>query len=424
MTTDRQTMQPGDYLKFGCIASDCEDSCCCGWKIGIDKETGDKYKAGGFPELKRLFEEKIVENEAGASDFAEITLSDNCCPFLTEQRLCRIQSICGESFLSQTCGNFPRNMNFVDGMLERSLHLSCPEAARIILLNPDPMQFKQTQEHGIPAGRLANIPELNTSDRNFTGKPYRLFHDIRRFVIALLQNRGYIFEDRLIILGLFCNDLDKLSDTDDPGAAQDLIDRYAHRIEQNDFESVIKMIPAQPAALLKVLVVLIEYRIQTGVTGERFHNCFAEFKKGIDYLPGIADTDLAVPYLRAKSCYYEPFMSRHEFIYENYFVNYVFKTLFPLGPQKGSSSKSIYRLQKDIFTEYVLLVFHYAIIKNFLIGLSGFYQDAFGEEQVIRLIQSFAKNIDHDVPYLKRVLQFFNENHMVNFACTAMLVKN
>ena len=423
MTTYDQTLQPDDYSKFTCIASACEDSCCCGWKIGIDQTTYDKYKTNELPELKSLFEKNIVRLEPGTGDYAEIRLSDNICPFLNEQRLCKIQNICGESALSQTCGNFPRNMNLVDGTLERSLNLSCPEAARIMLLDPLPMQFAKAQSGGV-AGRLGNVPVLNTFDRRCADKPYEIFHNVRQFAIDLVQNRKYVFEDRLIILGLFCNDLDRLSKIHGLDKAENLLNRYKCRIRENDFESVIKTIPLQPAALLKVLMILIEYRLKTGITGKRFCDCFAESKEGLRYLPDITDNELAIRYSHAKSCYYDHFMSRHEFIYENYFVNYLFKTLFPFGPQQSPFPKEMYMVPKGIFIEYFLLVFHYAMIKNLLIGISGFYKNDFGEEQIIRLIQSFDKNIGRDIPYLQRMLQFCEENKMENFACTAMLIKN
>jgi len=32
------------YDKFECIRSDCEDSCCSGWQVAIDKNTYRKYK--------------------------------------------------------------------------------------------------------------------------------------------------------------------------------------------------------------------------------------------------------------------------------------------------------------------------------------------------------------------------------------------
>ena len=35
---------PDYYKEFTCIADKCEDTCCAGWKIVIDKKSLNKYK--------------------------------------------------------------------------------------------------------------------------------------------------------------------------------------------------------------------------------------------------------------------------------------------------------------------------------------------------------------------------------------------
>ena len=102
---------------------------------------------------------------------------------------------------------------------------------------------------------------------------------------------------------------------------------------------------------------------------------------------------LAPATLRLTIQYYQPLMQQHEYILENYLVNYVFKNLFPVNGEK------------HIFDNYVLLIVHYAMIKMLLIGMAGFHKENFGIDQVIKLIQSFAKVIEHNNVYVKQAFQ-------------------
>ncbi|MFP3632204.1 flagellin lysine-N-methylase, partial [Burkholderia sp. SIMBA_045] len=72
--------------------------------------------------------------------------SDLSCPFLNEEKLCSIQLKLGEDFLSHTCKTYPRVTQTVDDVVELSATLSCPEAARLALLNPNKMQFNRNEE--------------------------------------------------------------------------------------------------------------------------------------------------------------------------------------------------------------------------------------------------------------------------------------
>lgn len=421
----KKVLQPDYVSKFTCIASNCEDTCCRGWRVAIDKESYDKYKNVMYTGGYNLFRGKITKDDIMQVEgsFSEVVLSDNTCPFLNEKKLCNIQEMYGESYLSVTCGIFPRNYNMVNGKLELSLNMSCPHAARLALLNPIPMGFSLVSVKDNP--RISMIPTLNSSDTEYPNGIYPYFEKVRAFIITLLQNRNYSFEDRLVILGRFCNDLNLTilnhSSTDE---VIHLINDYTHLIDNYGFSKFISSIPNQPTALLKTLIPLIEYRLKTNETSNRFFECVDQFKQGLNYTNQISDEVLADSYMKVKFNYYDNFIKQYEYIFENYFVNYVYKTIFPFGQETSIYKKDIFTVSQTVFTEYMLLTIHYAMIKNLLVGISGYNKDKFVTQHVIKLIQSFDKNIGKDVPYLQRILKFFDDNQMTNFACAAMLIKN
>jgi len=420
----KKVLQPDYVSKFRCIASDCEDTCCCGWRVAIDEESYVKYQEFGRADGDGLFDGKLTREGIMPveGDFAEVVLlPENTCPFLTEKKLCSIQKAYGEKYLSVTCGIFPRNFNMVNGNLELALNLSCPHAARLALLDPLPMRFSLADVRD--DRRIDKISTLKKADSEYPNRIYPYFEEVRAFVLSLLQSQNYCFEDRLVILGRFCNDLNLKHDAPKAEILR-LINEYAQIVDSYGFNKFIGSIPNQPAALLKVLITLIEYRLKTEVTNKRFLECFDEFRYGLHYSNETPEEDLTVVYAKVKTDYYDRYMAQHEYILENYFVNYIFKTLFPFGPQRSIYSQDIFTVPETVFTEYMLLTLHYAIIKNLLVGIAGYYKEQFETRQVLKLIQSFEKNIGHDIPYLQRLLKFFDDNHMITVAGAAMLIKN
>lgn len=140
-------IRPSFVTNFSCIGSQCEDSCCYGWGISIDKKSYKKTLA--HPELKELAAYALKKVKKSEAVWAKVALNDNgACRFLNEHNLCQIHAKAGHELLSHTCKTYPRMTHFKDGDRYESLSLSCPEAARAILLYPSPFSFeKKTVNH-------------------------------------------------------------------------------------------------------------------------------------------------------------------------------------------------------------------------------------------------------------------------------------
>ncbi len=74
--------------------------------------------------------------------------AEGFCPFLSAERLCRIQLEHGASHLCRTCAVYPRRTRVLDGADETSLELSCPEATRVVLLNAELMPMEEDGSAG------------------------------------------------------------------------------------------------------------------------------------------------------------------------------------------------------------------------------------------------------------------------------------
>ena len=179
--------QPRHYESFHCLGADCEDTCCNGWRVMIDRHTYDLYQNCSNPELKPSLTSLITINSSSTNDddYASITPNGTECPFLSDG-LCSVQQKLGEDYLSKLCATYPRVMNVVDGVLERSLEVSCPEAARLALLDPNPMEFDESQED-TGSARLGSVSVLVTSGSQYPDKPYQHFHEVRRLVLSAIM---------------------------------------------------------------------------------------------------------------------------------------------------------------------------------------------------------------------------------------------
>ena len=124
------------YNKFECIGSECEDSCCKGWTVTIDKKTYRKYK--NIPDLpfrKEVLTHIVHDRRAGMGGGHKVKLDkDKSCPFLNEDKICNIYQKYGKNYLSNTCTIFPRNRRYFFNLPESALSLGCPEVTRLAIL--------------------------------------------------------------------------------------------------------------------------------------------------------------------------------------------------------------------------------------------------------------------------------------------------
>jgi len=416
-------LQPRSYHGFRCIGAECEDTCCIGWIVNIDKHTYEAYQSCDDPELGPRLHELVTISPAGNGDdnYARITLSGPGCPFLSEG-LCGIQKKLGEPYLSIMCSAYPRVMNVVDDVLERSLDLSCPEAARLVLLDPNPMEFDE--EEGQPRDpRLGHLSVLTTSNET-SGKPYRHFRDIRGLAIWLLQYRAYPLSKRLVILGSLCDELHAMAAEGRHSQTLEIIKAYRDAAMRNLFDQAVEHNGAQPATQLEMILELIVGRIGSDFTPPRFLACYQEFMQGIEWTTQSSMDDIGRNYASAFSRYYEPFMNRHAHMLEHYLVNYVHRTLFPLGPQESNRGLSVHHIATSIRDQCLRMLAHYGIIQTVLIGLAGFHKAEFGTGHVIQVIQSFTKAFEHSLTFPECTLKTLAEKGVKNCAGMALLIRN
>lgn len=418
----RKELRPQYYEKFRCLADACPDTCCEGWRVPLDKRTYGKYQQSSDSVLQPAFQQLITINPASTSDdhYAAFTTSGGCCTFLSEG-LCSIQKRLGEQYLGAACAAFPRVTNFVNSTVERSLDLSCPEAARLALLDPAPLRFSLVDTDSADVhedvaepnyGRLFNTAFSGASDPEHPDIAEERITEVRRFVLSILQNRKYPLPKRLILLGHICDKLHGIGTEGNYHAVPEVLQGFSLAIEADLFGEHLGRCTADSATQVGIVLELIAERVKSDFTHRRFLQFYEEFVEGIRGRPAATLQDMGDRYAENYLRYYAPFMFQHEYMLEHYLVNNAFRTLFPFGSQSTNRALNL-QTPRAVAAQYMLLTSFYAIIKTMLVGLAGLRTSSFGVDDVIRGVQLCSKTFEHSTTYPKRVLEIL-ARHGIN----------
>jgi len=423
MPAPSKVIQPRHYETFRCTGADCEDTCCDGWAITVDRLTYDKYQQCSDPELGPLSQALVTIKSSDANDdeYASIKLTETHCPFLSEG-LCAIQKKLGEDYLSNICAIYPRIINRVGDALERNLDLSCPEAARIVLSDPHPMELLETADQvgsfRIGAPRVPGVPHVS-----YDGKPYSHFLDVRSLIVAILRARAYPLWKRLVIIGHLCDKLSEMAVMNNDEDIPAIIQGYSYAVNNGSFDTLLSKCQIQPSAQLVTVLELIVKRITSDFTGRRFLDCYQDFMHGLQWKPESNLENITRRYTDAYTKYYVPFFDQNQYVMERYFIAYVYKNLFPLGRLEVNRKCGLDRVDNAISIQCMLMMAYYAIIRTVLIGMASFHQSAFGMDHVIKAIQSGTKAFQHSSSYPASAIEILTRNGLKNGASMAVLVQ-
>lgn len=373
------------YLEdFNCIGPACEDTCCAGWQVTVDEKTFKKYKKLKTSTLKKSIEKSLKRNRQNPNFFSYGSIKldkKGACPLLTPNGLCSIHAELGGNYLSHTCSTYPRYTHQLNGIFEQSLTVSCPEAARLALTNPMGIDFIEAKLPSSPWIELVK----NTTAHNLW--------PLRIAAIRLLQQSHTSIENRLITLGLFLQKIQN-EPPNNEHAFEQTIQTYEQRLTQSEYIQQLAKLPLNTAFQLEMMTVITNQR--STIIHQRFLECLNETIVGLHLNDeNYTNDDKINLYTEIKNGAYQIFISKHEYLLENYLVNHVFKELFPLDED------SFFKSYQKMLTYFILIKFH-------LVGMSNFH-DNLSEEQAIQLIQSFSRVTEHNQSYVQQILNLFEK---------------
>ncbi|MBR3746687.1 MAG: flagellin lysine-N-methylase [Selenomonadaceae bacterium] len=379
--------QPEYVREFVCDGSKCGDNCCeRNWNIDVDAKTFELYRRIR-PESTS---EKITACFGYNTDTGKYFVKDRPCPFLTEKNLCSLQLKYGENFLSETCVTYPRRTIDFGKFFERSLRISCPIVAEMILFRNEPIKFEfvevseQVHSHG---GKIK-------IDSLYAGQKFAAHMlEIQIAMISILQERTLTIDQRLIVLGFFLDRLDEIiCNGFDKDALKKLIDAY----ESKKFlaEQVPRMLSAVKFDAEKFSELLLELLVK--LYGDRFR---PDDKKFLDALAETFDivpdeknqvfvTEIAANYKRLADARKNFTVSKVTFL-ENFLVNELFLTCVP------------WKFQTSVAKNFGVFVAEYKLFELLTFSAT---QKNFAGDNLLKLTVWFARQANHDDGFGKIIL--------------------
>lgn len=386
--------QPEYINEFKCDGQSCKAHCCKYWKIGIDRKTYKKYAS-----IKPKFKSKeILKNIKVENNKYTIELDDKYfCPFLTEDNWCSIQKKYGADFLSDICMTYPRKTFRIGEFFERSLTLTCPIAADLVLSKVEPISFEQTEisgkEYMNSCRDIVSLIKIPNDLMNYV-------INVQYAVISILQERRLSIDQRLIVIGYFFNQLEEIIETKKFNEIETLSMIYT---SENFFKTQV------PVLIKSIVFDVRDYiKIMFDVFGMLYADnkqAKAEAKEYLDFIVEVleikTDSDGTASVSELVESYEKHLLEREKFIeknstiFENYLVNEFFYCLYP------------WHLDGSISLNYGVFLVTYKIMELLALSMTisknasndNSTENTSDKKQIIKLIRWFARKLNHSTNY-------------------------
>lgn len=389
---------PNYFEEFNCIGGKCEDSCCIGWDIDIDKATFKQYHKVKDSEMKKMFQKNLQNNNEYSSvdvDYGKVKLKDGKrCPFLDECNYCIIYTKLGEEYLSNVCTCFPRITNRIDGYYEMSLDVACPEAARILLLKENGIEYREKEEI---LNKYILSSDVDTKSKEFKTSPVKYFNEIRDISIKIIKNRRLNLDERLFILGEFINGVEDELQCNFNNVSN-FIKNYDINVIRDSYESN----PMNYIIQIDFFKKMIEFlNVNKEVDSVLFKQITEQIVEAFNLNDENSLCKNSEIYIKEFNEYIDKYLNDNSYIFENYLVNFMYSNLFPFNESQS------------MFDGYIMLITRYSFIRFYLVG-KYIKTKCDSKEEIVKLIQIFSKTIEHHKSYLVRSLRHIKENEFDN----------
>ena len=390
--------QPEYVSRFKCDGSRCNAHCCKRWRIDIDTATYKKYsrikpkeKAKEITSLMRFDSERNL--------YAMNLDRRGFCPLLTKENLCKLQLEYGEDFLSKTCTVYPRQTYGFGEYFERSLTLSCPVTAKMVLFAQEPLKFEWIEvpekihsKHGkIPAEKI-RAPE----------KVAPLIPKLQSAVISIMQRRTLSLDQRLVALCFF---IDKLNEIHSP-EREDELPKLIAAYESEEFLAaqvplMIQSVEFNAEKFIRLMMELFEsfYGVDEGSLDKRsrlfLDAVIKTLQIKVDANNQISFSDIAANYKGLDEAR-KKFLENYSTFLENYLVNEFFYNLYPYKPYVGEPFKN--------FSVFLML---YKVFELFTFSMT--YNNLSHKIFLLDLTDWYSRQVDHNQDLKDKIFKYIED---------------
>ena len=388
-----QALVPKYAERFSCIGSACEDTCCAGWKVTIDKKTYKAYRQSTNQKLSERLESQVkrIRSEASESNYARMELIPETgeCPMI-EDHLCSVQKELGEDKLSNTCFTYPRTSFEGGGIHQQALTLSCPEAARLALLAHDAFEFTQSEI----IVRPLTLEQLKPQH----GLSIEQMNEIRFFCIQLIRSEGYQLWEKIAFLGLFCESLTEALKTNGQSRVSEIIASTQELMASSQVSSLFGSM--QPNYAIQAITFTMLWDSKTRGRTSAYQaavNQAVATGLGADEETGQVSSSQLVEQYEKGVKNLPKALEKAPFFLENYILNEMWSECFPLG-------------NTTPFENYLRLVIRFGLVR-FMLAAQCSQEDSLPHLNFMaQTVQTFCRRYQHDVQFATNVNNCFNNS--------------
>lgn len=390
-TQTLSALMPRFAERFRCIGPRCEDTCCSGWTVYVDKKTYKAYRKEAVPALEPMVANMArLEDSAGTEAYASIrTLGERRqCPAL-QDGMCSVQASLGESYLPNVCHTYPRTHRRLLGQVEQTITLSCPEAARLALLAEDAFDF-------VEAPAQLRESALDEVGERF-GVPPEIMAETRIFCLNLMRTRELPLWQRLALLGSFCDALTLRCARSEQAAIPGLVDDFVRLIETGELIAPLDAIQPDHGSQAMVFATLWAtkgFASASPFQQEMMQQIAARF--GADAGGQVSAGGLVAAYRNGLERMDEV-LGEAPWLLEHYLMNEMYSQLFPFS---GYSA----------YDSYLQLIARFGLLR-LLLAVQCNTQDALPPiATLVATVQLHSRRFQHDPGYANRVKRSLYES--------------
>lgn len=378
---------PKYVSRFHCIGPVCEDNCCTGWGISIDKKTYKAYQQVRDEVLVTPIKQKIKRLPTPSQDTQQyarfeldpVTLE---CPMF-HKGLCSVHQRLGESYLSHTCFDYPRQTHQLGQQHEQALMLSCPEAARQALLTPDAMDF---MEHTV-AVRNDTVDKVPPR----MGLSLDAMNELRIFAVQLMRIEGTDLWQRLALLGMFCEQLTHTLQTQGPGEVPALIETFTAVVARGVVLNALQELQPNHTVQARFFTAFLQHKKKEATSKQQLEVLGATaLGLGGDKDTKILNSETLVQHYTQGVQKLPEALQQAPHLLEHYLLNEMFREVFPFGTATP-------------YDHYLRLVSRFGMVRLMLAARCNAQATLPSAAELVQTVFVFCRRFQHDPGFANQV---------------------
>lgn len=397
-----EELKPFYYDKFKCIGNKCKDTCCAGWKVTIDKKSYLKYKnvRGEFSSRIKSSITRIRKNNNDLC-YAEMKLVDGRCQFLNENSLCDIYINLGESYLCNTCKQYPRIIHKYNDLYEKNLNLSCPEVARILVTSNEVFSFN------IDNSNLNDIEKQLTLKCDIHKNIYKVLWEGRSLSIDLAQFKEIEIWKRIMLISIASEEFQKIIDEGRYGELNKTIDDLKKQFTSESYINYLDSFSKNVQIKIGYIKLLLQRKANSGVGND----IFIKFLDDFNYLLESYNSPELYKKFESDEEKFYSYMKKFDGSMENYIVYLLYNNYFKITNAKV--------MKKAV----LMIALNYSTIKMLLFGRWKRNNEEIKEEDVVDVLYSYSRVMEHNDSFINELYKDINQEGYNSLGYLYLLVR-